>query len=61
MQYAAGMGLVLTTITVGIAQMREQTTRTVGRILPFVESVGNVLLVFAGSYPVWYWTHGGLL
>ena len=60
-QYAAGMGLVLTAITVGVALVREQTIRTVGRILPYVESAGNVLLVFAGSYLVWYWTRGGLL
>lgn len=59
-QYAAGMGLVLTAITVGVALIRAQTTRTVGRILPYVESAGNVLLVFAGSYLVWYWTRGGL-
>ncbi len=60
-QYAAGMGVVLTAITVGVALIREQTTRTVGRVLPYVESVGNVLLIFAGSYLVWYWTRGGLL
>ena len=61
-QYAAGMGVVLTVITVGVAVMREQTARTVGRLLPYVETVGNVLLLFAGSYLVWYWTAvGGLL
>ena len=61
-QYAAGMGVVLTVITVGVAVTREQTTRTVGRVLPYVETAGNVLLLFAGSYLVWYWTgDGGVL
>jgi cytochrome c biogenesis protein CcdA len=62
LQYAAGMGLVLTVITLGIATFRQQTTRIVGRVMPYVESTGNVLLVFAGGYLVWYWTgQGGVL
>ncbi len=62
LQYAAGMGLVLTVITLGIAAFRQQTTRIVGRVMPYVESTGNVLLVFAGGYLVWYWTgQGGVL
>ncbi len=61
-QYAAGMGAVLTVITVGVAIVREQTVRFMSRALPFVESAGNALLVLAGSYLIWYWTAlGGLL
>ena len=61
LQYAAGMGIVLTAITLGIALFRHQTARLVNRALPYVEATGNVLLVFAGSYLVWYWTaQGGL-
>jgi cytochrome c-type biogenesis protein len=58
-QYAAGMGLVLTVITVGVAGIRDQTVRFVSRALPVVEAVGNVLLIFAGSYLIWYWTTKG--
>ena len=62
LQYAAGMGLVLTLITLGIATFRQQTTRLVSSVMPYVESMGNVLLVFAGGYLVWYWTgQGGVL
>jgi cytochrome c-type biogenesis protein len=61
-EYALGMGLVLTLVTVGVATARVQTVRTVGAVLPYVESAGNVLLLFAGAYLVWYWsTQGGLL
>ncbi len=56
LQYAAGMGVVLTAITLGIALFRRQTERLVHRALPYVEATGNVLLVFAGGYLVWYWT-----
>lgn len=61
-EYAAGMGLVLTAVTLGIALFRHQTERLVGRVLPYVEATGNVLLVFAGGYLVWYWTvQGGMI
>ena len=58
-QYAAGMGAVLTAITLGVAIIREQTVRSVSHALPYVESAGNALLVFAGSYLIWYWTRPG--
>ena len=61
LEYAAGLGVVLTLITFGIALFREQTTRVVSRALPYVGAVGNVLLVLAGSYLVWYWIELGQL
>lgn len=58
-EYAAGMGLVLTGITLGIAAFREPTTRLVSGVLPYVGSAGNALLVFAGAYLIWYWVDQG--
>jgi cytochrome c biogenesis protein CcdA len=58
-QYAAGMGLVLTVVTLGIAVFRELTMHGIGKVLPYVEAFGNFLLVFAGGYLVWYWTAYG--
>ncbi len=55
-QFAVGMGLVLTLITVGIAFFRSQTTQLVSGVLPYVTVAGNILLMFAGAYLVWYWT-----
>lgn len=61
-QYAAGMGLVLTVITIGVAAVRQQTIAVVNRALPYVETAGNGALMLAGAYLVWYWTSpGGLL
>ena len=62
LQYAAGMGLVLTAVTLGIALFRERTTRLVAVLLPHVEAAGNVLLVLAGGHLIWYWTaQGGVI
>lgn len=62
LQYAAGMGVMLTAITVGVALSRQLTVGTVSRALPVVESIGNAALLFAGAYLIWYWTlPGGVL
>jgi cytochrome c-type biogenesis protein len=61
LQYAGGMGLMLTMITVGVAFSRQVTVGAVSRALPVVESVGNAAMIFAGAYLVWYWTSVGNL
>lgn len=52
---------MLTVVTLGVGVLREQTTRVVQGVLPYVESTGNVLLIFAGGHLVWYWTVQGQL
>lgn len=54
-EYAAGMGTVLTLLTVGVAVARAPVVRFVNGVLPYVHGVANLALVFAGSYLVWYW------
>ncbi|TAK73791.1 MAG: cytochrome c biogenesis protein CcdA [Dehalococcoidia bacterium] len=54
-EYAAGMGMVLTLLTVGVAVARAPVVRFVSGVLPYVHGVANLALVFAGSYLVWYW------
>ncbi len=62
LEYAAGMGAILTMVTLGIALFRHQTVRFVNRALPYVEATSNLFLILAGSYLVWYWiVKGGLL
>ena len=61
LQYAAGMGVVLTLVAVGIALFRDQAKRYVSGAMPFVTTTGNIVLIFAGSYLVWYWTVVGRL
>jgi len=60
--YALGMGFVILVLTVGIALFKGAVVGTLRRALPYVQSVGAILLVIAGAYIVYYWlTLGGLL
>lgn len=59
-EYGAGMGFVLTTVTVGVAVARASTARVAGRLGTIVEPAANVLLVLAGLYVIWYWTSNGV-
>ena len=59
-EYGAGMGLVLTTVTATIAIARASTGRFVGRIGVVAEPAANALLVLAGLYVIWYWTSSGV-
>lgn len=59
-EYGAGMGLVLTAVTVSIAAARASTVGAVGRIGAVVDPAANALLVLAGLYIIWYWTNNGV-
>ena len=60
--YALGMGLVIMTLTVGIALFRGTMVGALRRALPYVQPVGALLMILAGSYIVFYWlTIGGLI
>lgn len=54
-EYGAGMGAVLTVLTVGVAVSRAPVVRLVSGVLPYVHGTANVALIFAGSYLIWYW------
>lgn len=58
-EYALGMGFVLTIIAVGVALVRERTTTLVRPLLPVVDGAANVMLILAGLYVIWYWTTKG--
>jgi len=63
LSYGLGMGLVLILLTLGIALLKEGIiVSKVQGVLPYVERAAAVLLVFAGSYIVYYWLFkGGLV
>lgn len=52
--YAAGMGLVLVTVTLVIALAHQSATRRLRRVLPYVGRVSGLLLVIAGAYVAYY-------
>ncbi|HET7571583.1 MAG TPA: cytochrome c biogenesis protein CcdA [Gaiellaceae bacterium] len=53
--YGAGMALVLTTLAVAAALLREGIARGLRPLLPYVERLGGALLVVAGGYLAYYW------
>ena len=61
--FALGMGLVIMALTLGMALVKGATMRrALGRALPYIKTVGSLLLILAGAYLVFYWlTVGGLL
>jgi cytochrome c biogenesis protein CcdA len=53
--FALGMGFVVTLITVGAALFKEAVTKWLRRLVPVVYRISGLLLVFAGSYILYYW------
>jgi cytochrome c-type biogenesis protein len=53
--YALGMGLVLTIVSVSAALAQGAVVGRLQRLLPYVERAGGVFLVAAGAYLIYYW------
>jgi cytochrome c biogenesis protein CcdA len=53
--YAAGMGSVIMTLTLGMALARSVMVRWMRAVLPYVGVVGAWLMVVAGVYIMFYW------
>ncbi|MDE3724017.1 cytochrome c biogenesis CcdA family protein [Nocardiopsis sp. N85] len=52
--YAAGMGLVVGTLTVAVALARQSVAARLRSALPYVTRAGGALLVLAGAYVTYY-------
>ncbi len=60
--FALGMGLVIMTLTLGIALFRGALVAWLRRALPYIQPLGAWLMVLAGAYIIFYWlTIGGLM
>jgi cytochrome c-type biogenesis protein len=53
--YGTGMAIVLMTLSLTAALLRNGIARFLRRLLPYMESVAGALLVVAGAYLVYYW------
>ena len=58
-EYALGMGAVLTLVAASVALARDRGGRFLRGLMPAVEPVANALLVVVGLYVFWYWTGYG--
>jgi cytochrome c-type biogenesis protein len=61
LNYALGMGVVLTAVSVSAALAQTAITARLQRLLPYVERAGGVFLIAAGAYLVAYWYRYGRL
>jgi len=60
--YALGMGVVILSLTLGMAFFKGAMVGGLRKALPYVQPIGSWLMVVAGSYIVFYWlTIGELL
>lgn len=56
--YGLGMGMVLTGVTLGVVFFKETVSQVLRRVFPYIGVAGNLGLMGAGSYLIWYWTLG---
>ncbi len=61
LNYALGMGLVITAVTLSLAFFEGALTGPIRRAMPFVERAGPAFLILAGTYLVYYWVQYGRL
>ena len=53
--FALGMGFIIAIITITAALFKEAVTRWLRRLVPIVNRVSGLLLIFAGAYIIYYW------
>ena len=62
LNYALGMGLVITIVAVSVAYFQGALVRPLRAVMPYVERIGALFLVGAGTYLVYYlFQYGRLL
>lgn len=61
LNYALGMGLIITIVAVSVAYFQGAFVRPLRRLLPYVEMAGALFLIGAGTYLVYYWAQYGRL
>ena len=56
--YGLGMGAVMVAATLGVVFFKEIVQRGMRAVFPYIEPIGNLAMVGAGVYLVYYWTLG---
>ena len=56
--YALGMGTTILFATVGVISLKGATTILIKRVFPYFEVLGNLLMISAGIYIIYYWLFG---
>jgi len=61
LNYALGMGLVLTAVTLSLAFFEGALMGPIRAVMPVVERAGPAFLILAGTYLIYYWAQYGRL
>jgi len=56
--YGVGMGSVMVAATLGVVFFKGIVTAAMRKIFPLIEPIGNLAMVGAGAYLIYYWTIG---
>lgn len=56
--YGLGMGVIMIAAAVGIVFFKGLVQGLIRKIFPLIEPVGNLAMVGAGAYLIYYWTAG---
>lgn len=56
--YGLGMGVVMVTATLGTVFFKEAVSRWIRAVMKYVEPIGKLAMVAAGSYLIYYWSLG---
>ena len=56
--YGLGMGAMLVLATLGVVLFKDLVQRGLRAVFPYIEPIGNVAMVLAGLYLVYYWAFG---
>ncbi len=56
--YGLGMGVVLVGATIGVVLFKNVVQRGIRAVFPYIEPIGNVAMILAGLYLVYYWAFG---
>ena len=56
--YGLGMGAILISVTLGVVFFKTAVSQGLRYLMPYVEPLGALAMVAAGSYLVYYWTLG---
>ena len=59
LNYALGMGVMVSLVAVGMTLLREAALRPFRRLLPYVERLAALFLILAGAYLIAYWLRYG--
>ncbi len=60
--YVLGMGLVMHTLTLGIAMVKKRfVLGTMRRVVPYIHKISAIFLLTAGGYILYYWLSSGIL